>query len=1525
MISISSPPLQYLLSSLSFFFFFLSFSFFFVYFYVFTFMFVFLPPHFLFLPSLSSVNFVFLLFFFLLSSSNFFSILYVSLSPFLFCFSFPSLFLPSFPFSSFIPLPLLPSFLIFHLFLAYVLYFIYMTTTLKLMTANIRGLADNNKRTQLFKLFRTQAADIILLQETHCISDKEKDWWSKQWGGSSFWTTTSTRAGGCAVLVRRQLNHTSLLQTTRDPAHHLRVRLQLRANTPDEMILDVTNVYAPNNPAERVALFNDILDNFDVGNNDGNDDTIDAPTVSTIHLIGGDFNCIHDVDIDRVGGTDNPRDATTGSSEIRTIAAHLDLVDVYRSHHPDKPATTWRQGGVGSRLDRLYVPAHLADHSSTEIACNTLSDHDVVSCVLNWTDMKRGPSYWKLNTSILSQQLYRQRINKILSTWPAKKAQHGVLRAWDLLKKHIAAASRLYCSNQSMLHRCLLEVAKQQHTDALATWTTDPSDNNALQLHTSKDALRELEQQAYNAAAIRSRANWLLDGERPTRMFCSLEKQRQQQQLIPALQHPSRNQRVTDMDSLCDAARVFYQQLYTPEQPSDVAATERLIQHLPQLSHEQHQRCDRPISLAEITAALEASPRNKTPGSDGLPCEFYSTFWRDIGPFLLEVFSAAIEAGQLPDSMYDGIICLLYKKGPTDLLGNYRPLTMINTDAKLLAKLLARRLDSVIHSLVHPDQTGFVKGRYIHENSLLVRGMIAHHRTSKTPGAILFCDYEKAFDRVNWEYRDAVLQAFGFGPSFRSLVTLLHVHLQARVQLNGHLSLPLAISRGTRQGCPLSPGLFALMSEPLACATRAHPLLRGIPLPDGGYNMHAKISLYADDSTFFLDGPNDIAPLLDLLDTYGKASGARLNRSKSKLMLLGPSRQHAHDWTGLGVPIMQNHESIDHLGVPTSYYNNDGAIWSTCLDRLQRVLGLWQRRSLTLLGRITVLKTLACSQLWYIASVVPMPDTIRTAAEKAMFLFLWKGKDRGLVNRATTLVPRHHGGLGMVDITSMVAALQFASLRRLLDNHDSSWKHYVHHHLRECEFSKTWGLGLRVLLSDVKADSAAAKKLLPPFWLGILQTAQQLHISEQPPSCSEHVMQQHLFYNSSIVDDQGRSLGDRSLLQIADKGIQVIRHLAFDDGTAVDAKDLGISINQLQQLHYAIPRPWTRLMREGIARLQAGEWALPNRTLPPKVVWLITEDLGPENGYLADRYHAAPDSTVDTSNSPTPENSSCLLPRTVHLVRAQAVHLSPTRVLVEGPLDRAELDATRITVFQSYNSRPTPILRSSVRLTCEYLVLQKLPNLLPRPEAWLTTLRCNPNWLHVWRSIWTRVRRQPISDFLWRLWFRALHLGVDRRRFDTNINCAHGCNTVESYDHLFFACPVASSGRQWISTTWTAITQRTIDLQSPRALLVGPSFRDRSRRALFFTLQGELLYAIWTCRCRALFDGDQTAFTPAAVSTTATARVAATIETLLNTRFYRNSKLLNIALNTIRSYDLSRSQQDQPAASQSTALHSVDL
>ena len=189
---------------------------------------------------------------------------------------------------------------------------------------------------------------------------------------------------------------------------------------------------------------------------------------------------------------------------------------------------------------------------------------------------------------------------------------------------------------------------------------------------------------------MRSRTRWLVEGECPTKFFCSLANQRHAQSSIASLVHPITNDVVSSSEELIDAAACFYERLYTPSRSVDPAAAEQLLEHLPRLSPEQSAQCDLPLTLADLTEALASSPRGKTPGIDGIPVDFYSVFWPSLGPVLLQVLQECISTGTLTSSIRKGILVLLPKSGDLQLLGNYRPLTMLTADTTSCCRKCSR-------------------------------------------------------------------------------------------------------------------------------------------------------------------------------------------------------------------------------------------------------------------------------------------------------------------------------------------------------------------------------------------------------------------------------------------------------------------------------------------------------------------------------------------------------------------------------------------------------------------------------------------------------------------------------------------------------------------------------------------------------------------------------------------------------------------------------------------------------------------
>ena len=187
------------------------------------------------------------------------------------------------------------------------------------------------------------------------------------------------------------------------------------------------------------------------------------------------------------------------------------------------------------------------------------------------------------------------------------------------------------------------------------------------------------------------------------------------------------------------------------------------------------------------------------------------------------------------------------KKGDRSLLKNWRPITLLTTDYKILTKALANRLQRVLPSIIHTDQTASVRGRTINDNSRLLHDVISYANEINVPLAVINVDQMKAFDRVSHAFLFKTLQKFGFGPNFIQWIRLIYNSVSSSVKTNGWLSAFIQLERGLRQGCPLSMPLYVLTAETMAINIRSNPRIHGIKPP--GLQAEAKLSQFADDTT----------------------------------------------------------------------------------------------------------------------------------------------------------------------------------------------------------------------------------------------------------------------------------------------------------------------------------------------------------------------------------------------------------------------------------------------------------------------------------------------------------------------------------------------------------------------------------------------------------------------------------------------------------------------------------------------------
>ncbi|CAM5171508.1 unnamed protein product, partial [Natator depressus] len=400
-----------------------------------------------------------------------------------------------------------------------------------------------------------------------------------------------------------------------------------------------------------------------------------------------------------------------------------------------------------------------------------------------------------------------------------------------------------------------------------------------------REELRALEDHRARGAFVRSRIRLLREMDRGSRLFYALEKTRGAKKHVTCLLAEDGTP-LTDPEEMCGRARDFYASLFSPD-PTDPGARGVLWEELPTVSVGDRDRLELPLTLAEFSEALRRMPTNKSPGMDGLTVEFYRAFWDILGPDLVTVWAESLQGGVLPLSCRRAVLALLPKKGDLRDLRNWRPLSLLSTDYKIVAKAISLRLGSVMADVIHPDQTYTVPGRSIFDNLFLVRDLLELGRRDGLSFALLSLDQEKAFDRVDHGYLLSTLRAFGFGPQFVSFLRVLYASAECLVRLNWTLTEPVSFGRGVRQGCPLSGQLYALAIEPFLCLLRRR--LTGLVLREP--ELRLVLSAYADDVLLVVQDPGDLARVEACQAIYSAASSARVNWVKSSGLAVGGWRQ----------------------------------------------------------------------------------------------------------------------------------------------------------------------------------------------------------------------------------------------------------------------------------------------------------------------------------------------------------------------------------------------------------------------------------------------------------------------------------------------------------------------------------------------------------------------------------------------------------------------------------------------------------
>jgi hypothetical protein len=386
---------------------------------------------------------------------------------------------------------------------------------------------------------------------------------------------------------------------------------------------------------------------------------------------------------------------------------------------------------------------------------------------------------------------------------------------------------------------------------------------------------------------------------------------------------------------------------------------------------------------------------NKTPGLDGLSVEFYKCFWNHINDMIIDSYNEAFEYGELPESLKVCVIALLFKKGDRDDFANYRPISLSNIDYKILASTIANRLQKVIHKIISPEQTAYIKNRYMGENIRLLLDIMDYTKTNNEAGILLFLDFQKAFDSLDWNFIEKCLKRFGFKDGFCTWIKVIYNDPKAFIKINGFLSSTIELKKGIRQGCPLSALLFIICTEFLSLSINTNPDIKGIQFEGYGNIHEIKCTQYADDTCLFIKDIESVPVCLRTVQSFSNVSGLNLNLGKTNGLCIGSRAGDMPTFNTIKWP----KTPIRYLGIYIGNNENDcqKINWTNKIEKMQKLLDSWRTRKLTIQGKILVVKSLATPQLSFSASHLPIPDGIIKVINRAVYNFLWGARDNKAV------------------------------------------------------------------------------------------------------------------------------------------------------------------------------------------------------------------------------------------------------------------------------------------------------------------------------------------------------------------------------------------------------------------------------------------------------------------------------------------------------------------------------------------------
>jgi hypothetical protein len=418
----------------------------------------------------------------------------------------------------------------------------------------------------------------------------------------------------------------------------------------------------------------------------------------------------------------------------------------------------------------------------------------------------------------------------------------------------------------------------------------------------------------------------------------------------------------------------YYKSLFGREQRENMRMTDDFWEDDEKVIATENNLLEAEFSEEEIKRAIDGSYAEGAPGPDGFSFLFYKKFWSIIKDDFMAVVRG-FKKGEVNIARLNYVMIILTpKEEEAKDLKKFRPISLINCSFKIVAKALNNRLEAICDRLLASNQTVFVKGRYILENVVTAHEIIHDSAKNGLKGIILKLDYEKAYDRVDWDFLEEMLTSRGFGGKWIKWILNLVKGGSIVIRMNDSNSAYFKPGKGLRQGDPLSPLLFNLMvdifTRMLIKASRMGHItgLMSSLCPEGVLSLQ-----YADDILLFLDHDYRVACHLKwLLVYFENLSGMKINYSKSDLTTINLGEEESNKYDKIFCYKVGKFP-FKYLGVLLHYKKLRREDIQPIVDKIIKRISGWKGNILSYEARLTLLRACLTSISIYLMSVVRFP------------------------------------------------------------------------------------------------------------------------------------------------------------------------------------------------------------------------------------------------------------------------------------------------------------------------------------------------------------------------------------------------------------------------------------------------------------------------------------------------------------------------------------------------------------------------